>query len=180
MLMLYLDMICINNSIPVHSWGHSIHLIPGTIPVEFEFHPTFHQNHFINLAGNSAKFLVFHLSPGLFHCLPRHFSHPFLGTYEVVQFLELGNLKGTHPRVVYELHTNPMVSWDANPIPYPIPSHLISYHSTSYHTIPFHVIPYHHLKPVTGCLGSFLQNIKKSSAGCNTDPLGSIFCGLVV
>ena len=38
-----------------------------------------------------------------------HFSHPFLGTYEVVQFLELGNLKGTHPRVVYELHTNPMV-----------------------------------------------------------------------
>jgi len=26
-----------------------------------------------------------------------HFSHPFLGTYEVVQFLELGNLKGTHP-----------------------------------------------------------------------------------
>jgi len=46
-----------------------------------------------------------------------HFSHPFLGTYEVVQFLELGNLKGTHPGVVYELHTNPMVAWDANPIP---------------------------------------------------------------
>ena len=25
-----------------------------------------------------------------------HFSHPFLGTYEVVQFLDLGYLKGTH------------------------------------------------------------------------------------
>jgi len=37
--------------------------------------------------------------------LAYHFSHPFLGTYEVVQFLELGNLKGTHPTVVYELHT---------------------------------------------------------------------------
>jgi len=60
-----------------------------------------------------------------------HFSHPFLGTYEVVQFFELGNLKGTHPRVVYELHTNPMVSWDANPIPYPSLSN-----TKSPHTIP--------------------------------------------
>ena len=67
-----------------------------------------------------------------------HFSHPFLGTYEVVQFLELGNLKGTHPRVVYELHTNPLVSWDANPIPYPSLSK-----TRSPHTIPFHLIPYH-------------------------------------
>ena len=25
-----------------------------------------------------------------------HFSHPFLGTYEVVQFFDLGYLKGTH------------------------------------------------------------------------------------
>ena len=61
-----------------------------------------------------------------------HFSHPFLGTYEVVQFLELGNLKGTHPGVVYELHINPMVSWDANPIPYPSLSN-----TKSPHTIPF-------------------------------------------
>jgi len=56
MLMCDLHMICSNNSIPVHSGGHSIHVIPGTIPVEFEFHATFHQNRFINLAGNSAKF----------------------------------------------------------------------------------------------------------------------------
>ena len=25
-----------------------------------------------------------------------HFSHPFLGTYEVHQFLDLGHLEGTH------------------------------------------------------------------------------------
>ncbi|EDR02580.1 uncharacterized protein LACBIDRAFT_332154 [Laccaria bicolor S238N-H82] len=50
-----------------------------------------------------------------YHALTYHFSHPFLGTYEVIQFFELGNLSGT----------------------------------------PF-------------------------QSGCNTDPLGSIFCGLVL
>ena len=30
-----------------------------------------------------------------------HFSHPFLGTYEVVQFFDLGYLKGTHSRGWY-------------------------------------------------------------------------------
>ena len=29
-------------------------------------------------------------------CALQHFSHPFLGTYEVVQFFDLGYLKGTH------------------------------------------------------------------------------------
>ena len=38
-----------------------------------------------------SKLLQFHQGT-----LPRHFSHPFLGTYEVVQFLDLGYLKGTH------------------------------------------------------------------------------------
>ena len=28
-----------------------------------------------------------------------HFSHPFLGTYEVHQFLDLGYLEGTHSSV---------------------------------------------------------------------------------
>ena len=73
-----------------------------------------------------------------------HFSHPFLGTYEVHQFLDLGYLEGTHSRVVYELHSNTMVPWNGKPIPYPthsntmsltIPCHLILYHLTSYHTI---------------------------------------------
>ena len=51
----------------------------------------------------------------------------------------------------------------------------------SYHTIiPYHTIPYHHSKPVTRCLGSFFQNMKIISVGCNTGPLGSIFCGLVL
>ena len=40
-----------------------------------------------------------------------HFSHPFLGTYEVVQFLDLGYLKGTHSggwyTVPYEVFTLP-------------------------------------------------------------------------
>jgi len=35
--------------------GHSFHVIPGTIPAECEFHFTFRQNSFINLAGNCAK-----------------------------------------------------------------------------------------------------------------------------
>jgi len=34
---------------------HSIHVNPGTIPVEFEFHSTFRQNSIINLAGPCAK-----------------------------------------------------------------------------------------------------------------------------
>jgi len=58
--------------------------------------------------------------------------------------------------------------------------HTIPFHVIPYHTIPYHVIPYHHSKPVTGCLGSFLQNMKIISAGCNTGSLGSIFCGQVL
>jgi len=87
-----------------------------------------------------------------------HFSHPFLGTYEVVQFLELGNLKGTHSNTKPP-HTNTK------------PPHTNTNTNTK---------PYHHSKPVTGCLGSFLQNMQIISAGCNTGPLGSIFCGQVL
>ena len=35
---------------------HSFWVIPGTLPVEFECHSKFCWNHFINLAGPSAKF----------------------------------------------------------------------------------------------------------------------------
>ena len=35
---------------------HSFRVIPGTIPAEVECHSKFRQNHFINLAGPSAKF----------------------------------------------------------------------------------------------------------------------------
>ena len=44
------------DSVPVIPVGHSIHVNPGTIPVEFEFCFTFWQNGLINLAGPSAKF----------------------------------------------------------------------------------------------------------------------------
>jgi hypothetical protein len=44
---------------------------------------------------------------------------PIFGSYEVVQFFELGNLEGTHSRVVYDPHTHSIVWWNGNPIPYP-------------------------------------------------------------
>jgi len=66
---------------------------------------------------------------------------PFLGTYEVVQFLELGNLKGT----------NPMVSWDANPIPYPSLSNTKSPHTIPFHLIPYHTIPCHTIPSFETC-----------------------------
>ena len=65
---------------------------------------------------------------------PVHFSHPFLGTYEVHQFLDLGYLEGTHSKVVNELHTNTTVLWNGNPIPYH------THTNTTYHTIPYHTI----------------------------------------
>ena len=85
--------------------------------------------------------------PAILHLL--HFSHPFLGTYEVHQFIDLGYLEGTHSRVVNELHTNTTILWNGKPIPYlliPIPCYI------PYYTIPFDLIPYH-----LGCLGSFYQ-----------------------
>ena len=33
---------------------------------------------------------------GFVYLVLAHFSHPFLGTYEVHQFLDLGYLEGTH------------------------------------------------------------------------------------
>jgi len=40
------------DSVPVHS----VRVIPGTIPAEFEFYSRFRRNHCMNLAGPSAKF----------------------------------------------------------------------------------------------------------------------------
>ena len=82
-----------------------------------------------------------------------NFSHPFLGTYEVHQFLDLEYLEGTHSGVVYELHTYTMVPWNGKPIPYPTHTNTMSPC-----TIQFEVIPYHQ-----GCLGSFLPNMKSIS-----------------
>jgi len=122
-----------------------------------------------------------YVADGSMRCMQVHFSHPFLGTYEVVQFLELANLEG----IPFQsgMTSIPIPSYHGMETTYwyhTIPTHTIPYHTIPTHTIPYHDIPYHHSKPVTGCLGSFLQNIKNISAGCNTDPLGSIFCGLVL
>jgi hypothetical protein len=90
--------------------------------------------------------------------------------------LELANLEGTPFQSGIPPHTNSIIPWNGNHIPF----HLIPYHTIPFHLIPYHVIPYHHSKPVTGCLGSFSQNLKIISAGCNTGPWGSIFCGQVL
>jgi len=58
------------SSIPFLSfWGHSFHVITGTILAECEFHSTFHQNSFINLAGNCAKIDSYGI-PGIDWILP--------------------------------------------------------------------------------------------------------------
>ena len=113
-------------------------------------------------------------------CLFIHCSHPILGTYEVIQFFELVNLEGTPFQcgiwAPYQFHDT--MGWKSYTI-----SLSFQYHVTSYHTIGmieafhFQSKPYHHSKAVTGCLGSFVQNMKSISAGCNPGPLGSIFCG---
>jgi len=92
----------------------------------------------------------------------------------------LGYLWGYPIPGISEPWRYPILEWYDLHTYHTIPYHSTSYHTIPPHTIPYHVIPYHHSKPVTGCLGSFLQNIKNIPAGCNTDPLGSIFCGLVV
>jgi hypothetical protein len=56
-----------------------------------------------------------------------------------------------------------MVSWDANPIPYPSLSNTKSPHTIplgSWRHTTFQNNPYHHSIAVTGCLGSLYQNIK--------------------
>ena len=82
-----------------------------------------------------------------------HFSHPFLGTYEVIQFFELANLKGIpfqsgmtsisfHHTIVWVPHTIPPHTIPYHTIPpHTIPFYLISYHTIPYHTIPPHTIP---------------------------------------
>jgi len=69
MLMLDLDVGIVSivgmDSIPVHS----VQVIPGTIPAEFEFYSRFRQNHCMNLAGPSAKFDSYGI-PGIDQILP--------------------------------------------------------------------------------------------------------------
>ena len=65
----------------------------------------------------------------------------------------------------------------------PIPCHLIPYHVTLYHTISPHTIPCHLIPSFQSChrvSGVLLRNMKNISAGCNTGPLGTIFCGEVL
>ena len=81
--------------------------------------------------------------------LTTHFSHPFLGTYEVHQFLDLGYLEGTHSEVVNELHTNTTVPWNVKPIPYPTHTNTML-HTIPYHTIPYHLTSYHTIRSVWG------------------------------
>ena len=66
------------------------------------------------------------------------------------------------------------MEWKTHTIPHLYQYHVV-YHTMSPYTIPFDSIPYHQ-----GCLGSFLSNMKSIFAGCNTCPLGSIFCGQVL
>ena len=68
-----------------------------------------------------------------------HFSHPFLGTYEVIQFFELANFEGTPFQSPY----HSIIPWYGCHIPF----HVIPYHSMSYHTKPFHTIPSYHTIP---------------------------------
>ena len=111
-----------------------------------------------------------------------HFSHPFLGTYEVVQFFDLGYLKGTHSGGWY---TAPypfygILGWKPHTISFSFQYHVTSYipyhwnhrgipHSKASHTI----IP----KLSLGVWGLFFCKYEIISAGCNTGPLDSIFCG---
>ena len=95
--------------------------------------------------------------------------------------LEWGTL-GTLNQGIDVPHRYPkMDDWSAHAVPFSF-----QYHLTSYHTIgiikafQFQSKPYHHSKAVTGCLGSFFTKYKIISAGCNTCPLGSIFCGQVL
>ena len=93
--------------------------------------------------------------------VPMRLSNSWITRISRIIIMELGNLSGTPFQEWYDLHTNSIIPWYGNLIPY-------------------HTIPYHHSKPVTGCLGSFFRNMKIVSAGCNTGPLGSISCGAVL
>ena len=107
-------------------------------------------------------------------------SHPILGTYEVIQFFELVNLEGTPFQcgmwAPYQFHDT--MGWKSHTISLSFQYHVTSYHTTGFiEALQFQSKPHHHTKAVTGCLGSFFKNMKNISAGCNTGPLGSIFCG---
>ena len=73
-----------------------------------------------------------------------HFSHPFLGTCKVHQFLDLGYLEGTPFQggiwAPYQYHHT--VEWKTHTIPHSYQYH-VTYHTIPYHTIPFDLIPYH-------------------------------------
>ena len=98
----------------------------------------------------------------------------------LIPAFELANLEGTPFQcgiwAPYQFHDT--MGWKSHTI-----SLSFQFHVTSYHTIgiieafQFQSEPYHHSKAVTGYLGSFFQNMKNISPGCNTGQLGSIFCG---
>jgi len=95
-----------------------------------------------------------------------HFSHPFLGTYEVHQFLDLGYLGGTHSSMVYVTYTIPWYGGMATSYhsrvflhttaSYTIPVVLsVNQYQIYHHTIP--VILYHGSHRVAGVLSQKIQ-----------------------
>ena len=122
--------------------------------------PSVHQ--FIDLNKDPQKWLFDYQSPSKTptttpciepHFLDTQFSHPFLGTYKVIQFFELANLEGTPFQcgiwAPYQFYDT--MGWKSHKI-----SLSFQYHVTSYHTIgiieafEFQSKPYHHSKAVTG------------------------------
>ena len=75
---------------------------------------------------------------------PNHFSHPFLGTHEVHQFLDLGHLEGTpfHSGIWAPYQYHHTVECKTHTIPHSYQYH-VTYHTIPYHTIPYHLTSYH-------------------------------------
>ena len=74
-----------------------------------------------------------------------HFSHTFLGTYEVIQFLELVNLESTPFQSGMTSIRIP--SYHGMETTY----HSISYHTKPYHSISYHTIPCHTIPSFQTC-----------------------------
>ena len=100
---------------------------------EFDKDTSFPLHDLSSASPHSADDVLFTYADADINCTSNgHFSHPFLGTYEVHQFLDLGYLEGTHtiPHS-YQYHgiENPYHT----PL-IPIPCHT-PYHVTLCHTI---------------------------------------------
>ena len=81
----------------------------------------------------------------------QHFSHPFLGTYEVHQFLDLGHLEGTpfHSDIWAPYQYHHTMECKTHTIPHSYQYH-VTYHTIPYHTIPYHLTSYHTMRGVWG------------------------------